>query len=55
MYNLSDCLAFLSELDVPTLRLFIPEACRILAERERNAAMDVPGANISASLTMRSH
>lgn len=43
MHSLSDCFAFLSELDVSTLDLVIREAARILGERQRRMSPSKPG------------
>jgi hypothetical protein len=55
MFNLSDLFAYIYFVDLPTLRLVIPEARRILAERERTAARETPAASVPGSLPARAH
>lgn len=47
MHCLADLFAYMYDMDISTLRLSIGEARRILAERERNAAL--ANASISRS------
>ncbi len=54
MYSLSDLFAYMYFMDLPTLRMVIPEAFRILAERECNAP-EALAAGIPANLPVRSH
>ncbi len=55
MFNLSDLFAYMYVMDLPTLRLVIPEGRRILAERERNATREAPVANVPVGLPVGSH
>jgi hypothetical protein len=53
MYSLSDLFAYMYAADLETLKRVVPEACRILAERERNTAQDALSPSAPASQPAR--
>jgi hypothetical protein len=54
MYSLSDCFAFMYFVDLHTLELVIQEACRIRAERRRNAVQKTSDPSLPVGPPMRS-
>ena len=55
MFTLSDLFAFMYFMDLPTLRMVVPEACRILAEREHTVSQGSPATSTPENLVMRSY